>query len=194
MIAGLESVTAGDIGIDGRDVNDVPPARARRRDGVPVLRALSAHDGARRTCRFGLRMAGMPRRRDRAAASREAAAHPADRAAARAQAASSSPAASASASRSAAPSCASPRSSCSTSRCPTSTPRCACRCASRSRACTPSSAPTMIYVTHDQVEAMTLADRIVVLNQGVVEQVGAPLELYDRRATASSPASSARRR
>jgi multiple sugar transport system ATP-binding protein len=37
---------------------------------------------------------------------------------------------------------------------------------------------TMIYVTHDQVEAMTLADRIVVLNAGVVEQVGAPLELY----------------
>jgi multiple sugar transport system ATP-binding protein len=38
---------------------------------------------------------------------------------------------------------------------------------------------TMIYVTHDQVEAMTLADRIVVLNQGRVEQVGSPLELYE---------------
>jgi multiple sugar transport system ATP-binding protein len=37
---------------------------------------------------------------------------------------------------------------------------------------------TMIYVTHDQVEAMTLADRIVVLNAGRVEQVGSPLELY----------------
>jgi len=37
---------------------------------------------------------------------------------------------------------------------------------------------TMIYVTHDQVEAMTLADRIVVLNAGRVEQVGAPMELY----------------
>ena len=37
---------------------------------------------------------------------------------------------------------------------------------------------TMIYVTHDQVEAMTLADRIVVLNYGVVEQVGTPMELY----------------
>jgi len=37
---------------------------------------------------------------------------------------------------------------------------------------------TMIYVTHDQVEAMTLADRIVVLNQGVIEQVGTPIELY----------------
>src|SRR6185295_19334278 len=39
---------------------------------------------------------------------------------------------------------------------------------------------TMIYVTHDQVEAMTLADRIVVLDRGVVAQVGAPLELYAR--------------
>jgi multiple sugar transport system ATP-binding protein len=41
---------------------------------------------------------------------------------------------------------------------------------------------TMIYVTHDQVEAMTLADRIVVLNAGRVEQVGSPLELYHRPA------------
>lgn len=39
---------------------------------------------------------------------------------------------------------------------------------------------TMVYVTHDQVEAMTLADRIVVLNSGVIEQVGAPMELYER--------------
>jgi lactose/L-arabinose transport system ATP-binding protein len=37
---------------------------------------------------------------------------------------------------------------------------------------------TMIYVTHDQVEAMTLADKIVVLRMGVIEQVGAPLDLY----------------
>lgn len=37
---------------------------------------------------------------------------------------------------------------------------------------------TMIYVTHDQVEAMTMADKIVVLNQGVIEQMGPPLELY----------------
>ncbi|AZN97056.1 sn-glycerol-3-phosphate ABC transporter ATP-binding protein UgpC [Mesorhizobium sp. M9A.F.Ca.ET.002.03.1.2] len=38
---------------------------------------------------------------------------------------------------------------------------------------------TMIYVTHDQTEAMTLADRIVVLNAGHIEQIGAPLDLYD---------------
>ncbi|PID42319.1 MAG: sugar ABC transporter ATP-binding protein [Proteobacteria bacterium] len=39
---------------------------------------------------------------------------------------------------------------------------------------------TMVYVTHDQVEAMTMADRIVVLHNGVIEQVGTPLELYNR--------------
>jgi multiple sugar transport system ATP-binding protein len=41
---------------------------------------------------------------------------------------------------------------------------------------------TMIYVTHDQVEAMTLADKIVVLNAGQIEQVGAPMELYNNPA------------
>ena len=39
---------------------------------------------------------------------------------------------------------------------------------------------TMIYVTHDQVEAMTLADRIVVLRDGIIEQVGSPRDLYER--------------
>src|SRR6218665_53627 len=39
---------------------------------------------------------------------------------------------------------------------------------------------TTVYVTHDQIEAMTMADRIVVLHDGVVEQIGTPLDLYDR--------------
>jgi ABC-type sugar transport system ATPase subunit len=52
----------------------------------------------------------------------------------------------------------------------------------------------MIYVTHDQVEAMTMADKIVVLNAGRIEQVGSPLELYEPPATCSSRASSAARR
>ena len=38
---------------------------------------------------------------------------------------------------------------------------------------------TTIYVTHDQIEAMTMADKIVVMHDGLVEQIGAPLELYD---------------
>src|SRR6185503_15975547 len=42
---------------------------------------------------------------------------------------------------------------------------------------------TMIYVTHDQIEAMTMADRIVLMRDGRIEQQGAPLELFDRPAT-----------
>ena len=38
---------------------------------------------------------------------------------------------------------------------------------------------TTVYVTHDQIEAMTMADRIVIMNEGLVEQIGAPLEVYD---------------
>jgi multiple sugar transport system ATP-binding protein len=40
----------------------------------------------------------------------------------------------------------------------------------------------MVYVTHDQVEAMTLGDRIIVMNAGVVQQIGTPTELYERPA------------
>lgn len=43
-------------------------------------------------------------------------------------------------------------------------------------------ATTTIYVTHDQIEAMTLADRVVIMNKGIVQQVGTPLEIYDRPA------------
>ena len=39
---------------------------------------------------------------------------------------------------------------------------------------------TTVYVTHDQIEAMTMADKIVVMHDGIVEQIGTPLELYDR--------------
>ena len=39
---------------------------------------------------------------------------------------------------------------------------------------------TTVYVTHDQIEAMTMADKIVVMHEGIVEQIGDPLELYDR--------------
>ena len=42
---------------------------------------------------------------------------------------------------------------------------------------------TMVYVTHDQIEAMTLADRIVLMRGGVIEQQGAPLTLFERPAT-----------
>jgi sn-glycerol 3-phosphate transport system ATP-binding protein len=42
---------------------------------------------------------------------------------------------------------------------------------------------TSVYVTHDQVEAMTLSDKLVVMNQGVIEQIGAPSDVYRRPAT-----------
>ena len=53
---------------------------------------------------------------------------------------------------------------------------------------------TTVYVTHDQTEAMTLGDRVVVLRAGEVQQIGTPEELYSGRRTCSSPGSSARRR
>jgi multiple sugar transport system ATP-binding protein len=55
-------------------------------------------------------------------------------------------------------------------------------------------AATMIYVTHDQVEAMTLGDRICVMQDGKVAQIGPPLEVYRRPPTCSSRASWAPRR
>ena len=83
-------------------------------------------------------------------------------------------------SRSAARSCASRRRSCSTSR--LSNLDAALRVQMRVEIGELHEAlkTTMIYVTHDQVEAMTMADKIVVLDRGSVAQVGSPLELYNR--------------
>ena len=53
--------------------------------------------------------------------------------------------------------------------------------------------PTTIYVTHDQMEAMSLADRIAIMNDGVLQQVGTPTEVYRTPRTCSSPSSSAAR-
>ena len=107
----------------------------------------------------------------------------------------SSRAASGSASRWAAPSCATRRCSCSTSRCPTSTPSCACRCAPRSRSCTSALKTTTVYVTHDQIEAMTMADRIVVMQRRRASSRSARRSSSTTGPpTCSSPASSARPR
>ena len=53
---------------------------------------------------------------------------------------------------------------------------------------------TTVYVTHDQVEAMTLADRVVVMNNGIIEQIATPQELYHQPKTRFVQALSARRR
>ena len=44
-------------------------------------------------------------------------------------------------------------------------------------------AVTSIYVTHDQIEAMTMADRLIVMNAGVADQIGTPMDVYDRPAS-----------
>ena len=165
---------AASIHIGDRDVNDVPPEGPRHRDGVPELRALPEHERARRTSPSALEMRKVPKaERDdvgRSASPRCCrSSHLLDRkpgAALRrpAPARGDGPGAGA---RPA--SC-----SCSTSRCPTSTPSCASRCAPRSSCCTSARSTTTVYVTHDQVEAMTLGDRIAVMKDGMVQQFGTP--------------------
>ena len=51
---------------------------------------------------------------------------------------------------------------------------------------------TFIYITHDQGEALAMSDRVGIMSHGVLQQVGVPQEIYNRRRTASSPPSSAR--
>jgi multiple sugar transport system ATP-binding protein len=63
-------------------------------------------------------------------------------------------------------------------------PSCATTCASRSPSCTKALKTTTVYVTHDQHEAMTLADRIVLLRDGRIEQVGTPREIFERPCSA----------
>ncbi len=72
---------------------------------------------------------------------------------------------------------------CSTSRSAPSTPRCARSCAAGCADCTTSLHVTSIFVTHDQEEALEVADRIVVMNKGVVEQIADPVTLYDEPAS-----------
>ena len=133
-IAGLEPITGGEIRIDGKRVNELHPVEARHRHGVPVLRALSEHDGgAEHRLRHGNPRRAQARarqgdRRGRRACCRSSICSTASRA--------SFPAASASASPWAARWCAIRRCSCSTSRCPTSTPSSASTCAPRSSGCT----------------------------------------------------------
>ena len=178
MIAGLENITAGEIHIGDRVVNNLPP---KERDIAMVFQNYALYPHMTVARQYGLlaQAARRPQARDRArgcsAPPRSSRSRPA-----RTLSRASFRAASASAWPWAAPSCAIRRCSCSTSRCRISMPSCACRCASRSRSCTSALKTTTIYVTHDQIEAMTMADRIVVMRDGLVEQIGAPLELYDR--------------
>ena len=152
----------------------------RHRDGVPVLRALPAHDRARQPRVRPQAAQDTQGPRSSSASTRRRRCSPARTCSTASRA--SSPAASGSASRSVAPSCASRPCSSWTSRSPTWTPSCACRRVPRSPACTSGSRTTTVYVTHDQVEAMTMGQRIAVMSEARLQQVGTPQSLYDHPA------------
>src|SRR6266404_4043139 len=177
MIAGLEDVSGGRILIDGANVVDVPPAR-RGLSMVFQSYALYPHMSVRGNIAFGLKMAGLPRaeihRKVEAAAATLNLTPYLDR---------------------------KPRELSGGQRQrvaigraivrepkaflfdePLSNLDAALRVQMRQEVTRLQRqlATTAIYVTHDQVEAMTMADRIVVLNAGSIEQYGSPLELYER--------------
>ena len=129
--------------------------------------------------RYGLVVSGTGEARGRRARARGARDRGPDRARRRG-CRRSSPAASSSASPSRARWCSSRRCCCSTSRCRTSTRGCAGRCARRSASCSSACSLTVVYVTHDQSEAMAVSDRIIVMNKAVIAQEGAPRELYEQ--------------
>ncbi len=172
IIAGLEPITSGELYIGDKRVNGV---QAAQRDIAMVFQdyALYPHMRVYDNMSFALELRGTPKAEIDAAGSsapqRCCTSSPISTASRR-----SFRAASASASPWAAPSCAIPRRSCSTSRCPTSTPSCADRCAAEIKALSQELKTTMVFVTHDQIEAMTMADRIVVLQSGTIQQYDTP--------------------
>jgi multiple sugar transport system ATP-binding protein len=179
LIAGLEDVSGGNILIDGKNVVDVPPAK-RGLSMVFQSYALYPHMSVRGNIAFGLKMAGLPRteinRKVEAAAATLNLTPYLDR---------------------------KPRELSGGQRQRVAIGRAIVREPKAFLFDEPLSnldaalrvqmrlevtrlqrqlGTTAIYVTHDQVEAMTMADKIVVLNAGKIEQYGTPLELYERPA------------
>ncbi|OLP45789.1 ABC transporter ATP-binding protein [Rhizobium oryziradicis] len=180
MIAGLEDITSGEMMIDGQLVNQVPPSKR----GIAMVfqsYALYPHMSVYDNMAFGMRIAGESKteidRRVRSAASILQLETYLDRL----------PKALSGGQRQRV---AIGRAICRDPKVflfdePLSNLDAALRVATRieiAKLSEQMADTTMIYVTHDQVEAMTLADRIVVLSAGRIEQVGAPLELYERPA------------
>ena len=168
MIAGLEDITSRRRWRSTASVvNDVPPSQARHRHGVPVLRALSAHDGLRQHGLRACKLAKAQQGRDRQARATQAAEHPAARRTYLDRLPKAAVGRPAPARRHR------PRHRARPEGVPVRRAAVATsmrRCASQTRieiAKLQGAMPntTMIYVTHDQVEAMTLADRIVVLKR-----------------------------
>ena len=175
MIAGLEEASGGEIHIGDRLVNNTAP---KDRNIAMVFQnyALYPHKTVYGNMAFALRAQRLPEPTWSAACSRP------PRFSASTTSWSASPAScradSASAWRWAAPSSATRRSSCSTSRLTNLDAELRARLRSEIKKLHRKLRATVVYVTHDQVEAMTLADRVVILNQGRIEQVGTPMEVY----------------
>ena len=177
MIAGLEEITTGDIAIKGRSMNGRAAGRAQHRDGVPVLRALSQHErrpehrlrprDARRA-EARARQGGGARSPSCCRSSTCSTASPA-----------SSRAASASAWRWAGRWCATRTSSSSTSRLSNLDAKLRVDMRTEIKKLHQKLETTIVYVTHDQIEAMTLSTRIAVMYGGHVQQLGTPKEIYD---------------
>jgi ABC-type sugar transport system ATPase subunit len=183
MIAGLEEITDGEVSIGGPRRQPAGAGRARHRHGVPELRALPAHDGAQE---HGLRVAQPGHAQGEIDRRIAEAARILDRALSRPQAPRSCRAASASASPWAAPSCASPAVFLFDEPLSNLDAKLRTQMRAEIKDLHQRLGATFVFVTHDQVEAMSLADRIVIMSDGKVEQIGTPMELY------RNPASPAR--
>ena len=177
MIGGLEAPSSGDVLIGGRAGHRSPTASAPDRHGLPELRALSAHD------RLQQHRLSAPGGRDCRRRSKRSAStgRPASWASISFWSASrgSSPAVSGSGWRWRARWCGSRPSSSSTSRSPTSTRKRRASARDELQEFQRRVGTTTIYVTHDQVEAMGMGDRIAVMDQGRIRQLGTPEEIYD---------------
>ena len=181
MVAGLETITGGEIDIGGRVVNEVEPAD---RDIAMVFQnyALYPHMSVYNNMAYGLRNRGMPEaeietRVEEAARILELDAD----AGAQAAAALRRPAPA----RRDGPRHRAPAKGVSVRRAAVEPRRQAAHRDARRdpQIAAPALSTTSIYVTHDQLEAMTLADILVVMNGGQVEQIGNPLDIYQKPAT-----------
>ena len=182
MIAGLEDISGGEIDIGGRVVNDVPP---RDRDIAMVFQnyALYPHMTVFDNMAFGLKLRKFPkedikRRVEDAARILDILTPLLER-----KPKARCRAASASASPWAAPSCATPSVFLFDEPLSNLDAKLRVQMRTEIKKVHKTVRTTTVYVTHDQVEAMTLADRVVVMNQGLIEQVGPPQDLYHNPAT-----------
>ena len=179
MIAGLDSVSSGEIHIADRQVTHLSP---KDRDIAMVFQSYALYPSmtVRENISFGLEIRKVPKAEREAIVNRVAG--PCRWVTCSTASPRSCRAASVSGSPWAGPSRVIRRCSCSTSRSPTSTPSCASRCVPRSNSSTTAWAPPSSMLTHDQIEAMTLGDKIAVMKAGEVQQFGSPQEIYDNPA------------